>query len=197
MLAWIDLETTGLDPKTGSILEVAVILTDDNLEPQHEPLQAVLQPTRAGWAETGEFVRAMHAKNGLWREIYGADEPRGTPTVLAGLATVSDVEMVFCDALRRMAASLAFKLEKTPLAGSSVHFDRAWIGEHMPRLEALFSHRNVDVSTLNELANRWSTNTWAMRPGVGAEVKHRAVDDLHASMDVLAYYRRRWLGIAP
>lgn len=181
MLAWVDVETTGLDPAGGSLLEVAFITTDDDLRviSQLEMVIGVEPDTLEQHLST--FTREMHTRNGL-------------------LEAVSK-EIARCDgqpSLREAEQKLLMwfhpheQWKQVPLAGSSVSFDRAWLKAHMPLVEALFSYRNVDVSTVKELCKRWAPQLCAMRPK-GETPAHRALADVFESVKELGFYRRQFL----
>lgn len=189
MIAWIDLETTGLDPKVGSILELALVLTDDDLVEIARSSWLVRPLHMRGLEVMDDYVLKMHAKSGLLKEIFGADEPRGTPTCAPGVQSPGRVEQDVSQWITGAGPAESFR--KVPLGGNSVHFDRAWIREHMPDLEALFSHRNVDCSTLNELAKRWTSEIADGRPGAAGDPVHRAMPDVEGSIELARYYRRQ------
>lgn len=181
MLCWVDVETTGLDPDTGRLLELACLLTDDELNPMAgEGFQSVIKGGRNAsdlWQLMEPVVFQMHARSGLLSLIY-ADAGEG-------LWEVEGRAMEWAQAAGIQPSA------KIPLAGSSVHFDRAWLKRHMPRFEELFSYRNVDVSTVKELCNRWAPEVAATR--VKEEPAHRAMADVLASIDELRWYRERFL----
>lgn len=169
MLNWIDVETTGLDPDDGYLLEIGCIITNDKLEEQGRA--AFLINSCAGIHDTlgiermqvccDDFVREMHTKNGLW------DDLRSKPTYT----------------LVQLVPILSEFIEKgAPLCGNSVHFDRLWLRAKMPEVEKLLHYRNIDVSTLKELYKRFV--------GVRekSEPKHRVLDDLEGSIAELRFY---------
>jgi oligoribonuclease len=212
MLVWLDLETTGLDPNEGSILEIAMVATDDNFVELGEPFVSIVKPLHlCGFEVMDEYVRGMHGKSGLMRAIYGTDAPRGTPTTLPNLPRRSDVEhaaIEWCrtawmhDASLRLrdweTSSFTEEVKKTPLAGNSVHFDKRWLIEHMSELEALFSHRIYDVSTLTIEAKHSAPEVYKRRPGLDSDGKpapiHRALEDIQNSIETAKFYRgcTRW-----
>lgn len=200
MIAWLDIETTGLDPKVGSILELAFVLTDDELTEFARTSWLVRPLHLRGLEVMDDYVKKMHAKSGLMHEIFGADEPRGTPTCAPGVESLGRIELAAIAWLQKMvndrAPAVVMGVDKTlrvtPLGGNSVHFDRAWIREHMPALEAVFSHRNIDCSTLNELTKRWAPELHEKRPGAASEPVHRAMADVEGSIALAQYYKRVW-----
>lgn len=204
-IAWLDLETTGLDPKRDSILEVGIILTTDTKLDEIARFHSLVRPMHLRGVEVmGDYVLNMHTKSGLLGELYDFDQridpgPHGHPLrdhIPAPGRVELDVMQWLHNVSRNPAdteADTKRTLRGIPLAGNSVHFDRAFIQEHMPDLEALFSHRNVDVSTVTELAKRWAPLVHKGRPGVRpdgtVEPTHRSLDDLAASIKTALYYR--------
>lgn len=173
MFLWIDLETTGLDERKGEILEAALVVTDNDLNELHA--QDWVFPFEGETCPVDDFVRKMHTTNGLWAECKA----------LVGAAP-------FAEARRKGAEELLAVMRRftergtTPIAGSTIAFDKAWLKEHMPAVAAHFSHRNLDVSVLGELAARWAPEVYAGRPKTGA---HRALADVRTSIAALRYWR--------
>lgn len=222
MIVWADLETTGLDPLKGSILEIAMIATDDKLVQICEPFVSLVKPLHLrGWEAMDNFVREMHAKNGLLARLYEEHESgEGPSTVLRDdLPRLGDVERAaieWCHTIEMVdftkstpsptnteswpVLKFGENLKKTPLGGNTVHFDKRWLIHHMDALEALFSHRIVDVSSFTEEAKRSAPAIYARRPGLGPDGKpikaHRALDDIRMSIETLKFYRQEWLGKA-
>jgi oligoribonuclease len=196
VIVWLDFETTGLDPRTGSLLEMAMIATDDNLEQIGEPFESIIKPLHLrGYEVMDDFVKQMHAKSGLMDRLYDADP---SSTMRGGLPRLGDVERAAIKWIEQLVAQNATvtvkqELRGTPLGGNTVHFDKRWAIEHMSDFEALFSHRIVDVSTITECAKRWAPAIYAKRPGLGPDGKpipmHRALDDIRNSIATLRYYR--------
>lgn len=173
MLAWLDLETTCLNPTHGFILEIATLITDDDLNVLHEGPSIVINRPNVAASILDSVVREMHTKNGL----------------------LADVDKSTCFLMEAVDKTIAFFLsvapaeewKKVPLAGSSVHFDRYWIKYWMSQLENMFSYRNVDVSSVKELCKRWAPAVCDGRPR--GEAAHRALPDIYASIEELKYYR--------
>lgn len=232
MIAWTDIESTGLDEQTGHLLEVSLVITDDELN-EVAATQSLVRPVgiNAADAITDDYVREMHTKNGLL-DALAQVEAAGThhryvvedaliEMVRGVFVGVPDVETRRCanckkydkehyqvsdvlacpqqgdPTLTQKQTAFAPKMESalkyTPLAGSTVAFDRRWLRKHMPKLEALFSYRSIDVSSITELASRWAKQIYENRPGAEKtkeERAHRALDDIRESINILRYYRR-------
>jgi oligoribonuclease len=177
MLLWCDVETTGLDATKGHLLEVAVVITDDQLVVL-DSKEAVVRPVGVEVADLhlDDVVRKMHTDNGLLKDV----EERGLRRYEAEELLVDKwlLPTYGVEVLRGM-----------PLAGSTISFDRSWLAAHMPRILQLIHYRNVDVTTINELARRWAPDIYAKRPGQDHEAPHRAMADILGSIEVLRYYR--------
>jgi oligoribonuclease len=168
-LIWIDMEMSGLDPDAERILEVAVVVTDARLNTVAEgPVMVVHQPD-AVLAAMDDWNRSTHAKSGLTGKVKAS--------------TQSEAE-----AESRLLAFLAEHVppKSSPMCGNSVHQDRRFLARYMPRLEAYFHYRNLDVSTLKELAKRWKPEIMA---GLVKHGKHEALADIYESIEELKYYR--------
>lgn len=167
----MDLEMTGLEPERHVIVEIATIITDDNLNIIAEGPDLVLHATPEQLAQMGAFVTEMHTKSGL------------LPAIVQSTATVKEAE----------AATLAFikqhvgEARSVPLCGNSIGTDRRFLQEYMPALETYFHYRNVDVSTIKELARRWYPEVLAALPD--KDTTHRALDDIRESIAELVHYR--------
>ena len=174
MFAWVDVETTGLDPRHEKLLEVALVITDDNLD-EVACAEGVIRFTPGTWVRADAidpYVVEMHTKSGLWKSC-GSD----------GAELVNDLED------RLVAIARAHFDGRPPMCGSTVSFDRAFLREFMPRLEAMFGYRHVDVSSLGELASKWYPSAWAERPRPG-DVAHRAMPDIRGTIGLMRYWRR-------
>ncbi len=171
-LVWIDLETSGLDVGARVILEIATIITDKDLQIVAEGPDLVVHHPDEGLSQMDEWCCKQHRASGLIDEVR-----RST----VSLAQAEAEAMAF---VARYCPSRA-----CPLCGNSICFDRRFLIHHMPRLEALLSYRNVDVSTLKELAGRWAPQA---TEGVGDTTtsKHRARSDVLESIEELRHYRR-------
>jgi oligoribonuclease len=170
-LVWIDLEMTGLDPEVDAILEIAVIITDGSLDEIIEGPELVINAADSLLENMAPVVQEMHALSGL------------TEAVRQSQSTVAQGEQ---QALEFVKAHVP-EPGHAPLAGNSVHADRAFLRKHMPDLEAWFHYRNVDVSTIKELARRWNPDVLEKAPEKGGG--HRALADIRESINELRYYR--------
>lgn len=172
-LIWIDMEMSGLNPDTDRILEIALVVTNPQLDTVAEaPVLVVHQPA-AVLDAMDDWNKSTHARSGLIDRVKAS--------------TLSEAE-----AEEQM---LAFLLEHvpagaSPMCGNSVHQDRRFLSRYMPRLEAHFLYRNLDVSTLKELAKRWKPDIMA---GLTKHGKHEALADIHESIEELKYYREHLL----
>ncbi len=184
-MLWCDIESSSLIPDKGHLLEVAVVITDDQLVVLYSK-EVVVRPVGVEVADLhlNDVVRKMHTDNGLLKDV----EERGIRRYEAEELLVDKwlLPTYGVEVLRGM-----------PLAGSTISFDRAWLNVHMARLISLISYRNVDVSSLTELAKRWATTIYAQRPGQD-HAAHRAMADILGSIEVLRYYRNKgFIGSAP
>jgi len=167
----MDLEMTGLEPDRHVIVEIATLITDDNLNVLAEGPDLVVHATTEQLGEMGPFVTEMHTKSGL------------LPAIIASTITAEEAETKTLDFLKAHIA----EARSVPLCGNSIGTDRRFLQEYMPALEAFFHYRNVDVSTIKELARRWNPEVLATVPE--KESSHRALDDIRESIDELAHYR--------
>jgi len=172
-LIWIDLEMTGLDPETDCILEVATLVTDKHLNLLAEgPVLAIYQPAERLEA-MDEWNRRTHGDSGL------------VARVRASRVDTHEAEQRTLDFLRQWVEP-----GKSPMCGNSICQDRRFLARLMPELEAFFHYRNLDVSTLKELARRWYPEIAA---GLKKDSNHQALDDIRASVAELNYYREHFL----
>lgn len=177
LLVWIDLEMTGLDPARERIIEVATLITDNQLNLVAEgPVIAVHQPD--------SLLEAMDAWN---RKTHGE----------SGLVErVKNSRIDTASAERRTLEFLKAHVVPgtSPMCGNSVHQDRRFLEREMPELLAFFHYRNLDVSTLKELAKRWNP---AALKGFEKRNTHQALDDIRESLAELAHYRQTFLRLEP
>lgn len=168
MLAFLDLETTGLNEREGSIIELALVVTDDRLKEQGR-FSVIVNPM-FGFDHMDPYVVQMHTKNGLLKDIENGLGVRRYEAESAALKFVQQYP------------------EGMPLAGNTVHFDKTWIKYHMPQLHAYFHYRIVDVTSFNEMAARLDPVLHSMRPRAGVEPDHRALNDVLESIATLKFY---------
>ena len=174
-LIWIDMEMSGLNPETDRILEIAVVVTDGQLATVAEgPVLVVHQPD-AVLDAMDEWNKSMHARSGLIERVKAS--------------TLSEA-----DAEARMLVFLMDHVPRSasPMCGNSVHQDRRFLSRYMPQLEGYFLYRNLDVSTLKELARRWKPEVMA---GLTKHGKHEALADVYESIEELKYYREHLLKV--
>jgi oligoribonuclease len=176
-LVWIDMEMSGLVPERDRILEVALVVTDSELNVLAEAPVWVVHQTDEVLDGMDSWNRATHGKSGL------------VDKVRASQFNEAEVERRIVEFLKPLVA------ERTaPLAGNTVHQDRRFMARYMPVFDAYLHYRIVDVSTLKELAKRWNP---AVLAGVAKEGKHEALADVHESIEELRHYRRHFLVEAP
>ncbi|MEO6200429.1 MAG: oligoribonuclease [Cryobacterium sp.] len=170
-LVWIDCEMTGLDLDNDELVEIAVVITDFDLNLIGPGLDIVIKPDASALENMGDFVRDMHTSSGLLDEL-----PNG---VSAADAEYQVLEYV----LKYIPAE-----QKAPLAGNSIGTDRAFLAKYMPRLDNQLHYRNVDVSSIKELARRWYPRVYFQAPA--KDGGHRALADILESIRELSYYRQ-------
>ena len=169
-LIWIDLEMTGLDTDRDSILEIATIITDSQLNEIAEgPVLAIQTPLEKLEA-MDEWNRKQHGGSGLWQRA------------LDSTVSLPEAERVTLDFLAQYVPA-----GKSPMCGNSICQDRRFLHREMPALERFFHYRNLDVSTLKELARRWAP---AVASGLRKESAHLALSDIRDSIAELRWYRQ-------
>jgi oligoribonuclease len=169
-LVWIDCEMTGLDLGQDALIEVAALVTDFDLTVLGEGVDIVIKPPEGAVDKMIDFVREMHTASGLLEEL--AD---GVSLAEAEAAVLGYVRAHCPDGSR------------PPLAGNSVATDRAFLARDMPSLEGFLHYRNVDVSSIKELARRWYPRAYYNAPEKSGN--HRALADIRESIEELRYYR--------
>ena len=171
MLAWMDLEMTGLDTDRNVIVEIATLLTDDNLELIAEGPDLVIHQPAEALALMDDVVVGMHTRSGLLPEIQ-----RSTISLEeAGEATLAFLKEHIA------------KPRSVPLCGNSIGTDRRFLSVYLPEIENFLHYRSVDVSTLKELMKRWNPTLLGKAPPKAEG--HRAMDDIRESVAELRYYR--------
>jgi oligoribonuclease len=172
-LVWIDLEMTGLDPDRDRIIEIAVVVTDPQVQVRVEGPVIAVHQSEEMLSGMDAWNRGTHGRSGLTQRVRES-------TVDEAAAQAQVIEF-----LRRHVPK-----GKSPMCGNSVCQDRRFIARYMPGLEAWFHYRNLDVSTLKELARRWAPPVLA---SFKKAQKHTALADIHESIDELLHYRQHLL----
>jgi oligoribonuclease len=172
-LIWIDMEMSGLDPDRERVLEIAVVVTDTELNTVGEAPVLVLHQSNDLLDAMDDWNKSTHGKSGLVDRVKASTLAEG-------------------EAEERLLAFLTDLVppRTSPMCGNSVHQDRRFLARYLPRLEAFFLYRNLDVSTLKELARRWKPQIMA---GLTKHGRHEALADVYESIDELRYYREHLL----
>ncbi len=176
-LVWLDCEMTGLDPERDRLIEIAIIVTGPNLQPRIEGPVLAIHQSDAQLDLMDAWNKGTHGKSGL------------TDKVRASTVTEAEAEEQVLAFMKKYVPKLG-----SPMCGNSIGQDRRFLVKYMPKLEAYFHYRNLDVSTLKELAKRWRPDVYA---GFKKRQQHTALADVHESIDELAYYREHFLRAAP
>ena len=174
-LVWIDLEMTGLDPMSDHIIEIATIVTDANLHVIAEGPVLAIHRSDAALAAMDEWNQTTHGASGLIQRVRDSR------------VTAADAERQTLEFLRIHSVPGA-----SPMCGNSICQDRRFLAREMPALEKFFHYRNLDVSTVKELARRWAPGVFA---GVQKSSAHLAMDDIRDSIRELEHYRRHFLRV--
>jgi len=170
-LIWIDLEMTGLKPDYDDIIEIATVVTDKNLNVLAEGPVIAIHQSEQTLAKMDEWNQKQHTSSGLVRRVREST---------VGLAEAEQLTLQFLNLLVVEGDS--------PMCGNSVCQDRRFLARHMPKLERFFHYRNLDVSTLKELARRWAPG---VASGFGKKGVHLALADIHESISELRHYRAK------
>ena len=168
-LIWIDLEMTGLDPDSDSILEIATVVTDKDLNPLADGPEFAIRHPPERLEAMDDWNRNQHRKSGLWQRVVE-----------------SDVDLATAEALTVEFLSQWVPPGKSPICGNSICQDRRFLYRLMPRLERYFHYRNLDVSTIKELARRWAPE---VSRGFNKDSAHTALSDTRDSIAELRHYR--------
>ncbi|HEY1651960.1 MAG TPA: oligoribonuclease [Acidimicrobiales bacterium] len=171
MLAWIDLEMTGLDPARHTIVEIGSLITDDDLTIVAEGPDLVVHASPEELAEMDEVVRNMHTRSGLLTAIE------------ASTLTLPEAGAQTLDFLKQH----IHRPRTVPLAGNSIGTDRRFLATQLPEIEDYLHYRSVDVSTIKELCRRWRPEVYKAAPT--KKGGHRALQDIRESVGELVYYR--------
>ena len=174
-LVWLDCEMSGLNPETERLLEIAVVVTDPLLGTRIEgPVFAIHQPD-AVLDGMDAWNKGTHGRSGLIDKVREST------------VTEAEAEQAIIDFLKKYVPK-----GKAPMCGNSIGQDRRFLVRYMPKLEAFFHYRNVDVSTLKELAKRWKPEAYS---SFKKAQRHTALADVHESIDELAHYRTHLLSV--
>ena len=169
-LVWIDCEMTGLDLEVDELVEIAVVVTDFDLNVLDPGLNIVIKPDASALANMSDFVREMHTASGLIEEIPGGK-------------SLAEAEYEVLEYVYKFAPTA----RTAPLAGNTIGTDRMFLAKFMPRLDNHLHYRNVDVSSIKELARRWYPRIYFNAPAKNGG--HRALADILESIRELDYYR--------
>ena len=175
-LVWLDCEMTGLDPDRERLLELAMIVTGPDLEPRIEGPVLVVHQSDILLGKMDAWNKGTHGKSGLIDKVRNS------------ALTEAQAEQQLLDFVARYVPK-----NGSPLCGNSIGQDRRFLVNYMPRLESFFHYRNLDVSTLKELAKRWRPD---LHSAFKKQQKHTALADVHESIDELVYYRTHFLKMA-
>ncbi|MCX7663728.1 MAG: oligoribonuclease [Tepidimonas fonticaldi] len=175
-LVWIDCEMSGLDPEAERLLEVAVVVTGPHLHPRIEGPVLVIHQSDAVLDAMDAWNKGTHGRSGLIDKVK------------ASRLTEAEAEQQLLDFIGRYVPK-----GTSPMCGNSVGQDRRFLVRYMPRLEAYFHYRNLDVSTLKELARRWRPEVYG---AFKKQQRHTALADVHESIDELAHYREHFLRLS-
>ena len=162
---------TGLNPEVDCLVEIAVVVTNSELEILDEGIDIVIKPTPEGLANMGEFVTNMHTESGLINEFeHGVD--------------LAEAEQRVLEYVKRFVP----EARTAPLAGNTIGTDRMFINRYMPQLDSHLHYRNIDVSSVKELSRRWFPRVYFNLPSKAGG--HRALADIRESIKELQYYRK-------
>src|SRR5919107_6123938 len=170
LLVWVDCEMTGLDLRADALVEVAVLVTDAQLQVLGEGVDVVIKPSAQAVEQMGDFVRTMHSASGLL-------------TALDRGLSMGEAEQRVLDYVRQFVP----ESRKAPLAGNTVHTDRAFLARDMAEFESYVHYRNVDVSSIKELVRPWYPHVYYQSPAKSGN--HRALADIQESIEEMRYYR--------
>ena len=174
-LVWIDCEMTGLDPEKERLLEIAVIVTGPHLTPRIEGPVLVIHQSDALLDQMDKWNKGTHGKSGLIDKVK------------ASSTTEAEAERQILEFIKQYVPK-----NTSPMCGNTISQDRRFLVRFMPRLEAYFHYRNLDVSTLKELSRRWKPSVYS---AFKKKQRHTALADVHESIDELAHYREHFIAL--
>lgn len=172
-LIWLDCEMTGLDPDNERLIEIAVVVTGPNLEPRVEGPVLVIHQSDELLNNMDAWNKGTHGKSGLIDKVK------------ASTMSEADAEAEILSFLKKYVPKAT-----SPLCGNTISQDRRFLVKYMPKLDAFFHYRNIDVSTFKELAKRWKPDVYK---AFKKQQKHTALADVHESIDELVHYREHFL----
>ncbi|EGI78618.1 oligoribonuclease [Hylemonella gracilis] len=175
-LVWIDCEMTGLDPEKERLIEIAIIVTGPNLEPRIEGPVMVIHQSDEILDKMDAWNKGTHGRSGLIEKVK------------ASTLTEEEAEEQLLAFIKQYVPKSV-----TPMCGNTISQDRRFLVKYMPKLEAWFHYRNLDVSTLKELAKRWRPEVYS---AFKKAQKHTALADVHESIDELMHYRAHFLKLS-
>ncbi len=175
-LVWLDCEMTGLDPEGDRLIEIAVIVTGPQLTPRIEGPVLVIHQTDSQLDKMDAWNKGTHGRSGLIDKVK------------ASFITEAQAEQQVLEFIAKYVPK-----GTAPMCGNSISQDRRFLVKYMPKLEAFFHYRNIDVSTLKELAKRWRPDVYT---GFKKQQKHTALADVHESIDELQHYRDLFLRLS-
>ncbi|MDO4641875.1 MAG: oligoribonuclease [Neisseria sp.] len=172
-LCWLDMEMTGLDPEKERVIEIAMVITDKDLNVLAQSEVYAIHQSDSVLNAMDEWNTATHTRTGLTQRVRESHH------------TEAEVEQKLLDFMAQWVPE-----KTTPMCGNTIHQDRRFMVRYMPKLEAYFHYRNLDVSTLKELARRWYPT---LTKGLVKRGSHQALDDILESIEEMRYYREHFL----
>ena len=174
-LVWLDCEMSGLDPERERLLEIAIVVTGPNLTPRIEGPVVVVHQSDALLAGMDAWNKGTHGKSGLIDKVKSS------------VVTEAQAEELLIDFMKKYVSKGV-----APMCGNTIGQDRRFLNKYMPKLEAWFHYRNLDVSTLKELARRWKPDVFN---AFKKAQKHTALADVHESIDEMLHYKQHFLNL--
>lgn len=169
-LVWVDIETTGLNEQTATILEIAVLLTDQQLKPLGEGVNLIIHHPQEVLEGMNTWCQQQHGKSGLTEQVKNSS------------LSMSAAEEKILSLIKQHVPE-----KSSPLCGNTVHFDKRFLKHHMPKVHDYLHKRIIDVSTIKELAKRW----YPELPEYTKKETHRALEDIKESIEELQYYKEK------